>query len=129
MITELLENSMCSLLRNWPTVFQSGLSLCIPTSNVWDFLLLHMMASNSTVSVPPFSHSNGCAVVSRWFICPILLLTSCSLPYLFFHKSYSRLCILLIQNLYVAINILYHNVYLANNCFTNILLTISSCIL
>ena len=54
-------------IKNSQIAFQSGCTFFIPTSNEWEFLLLHILATSLLdfdVSVLDFGHSDKCIAVS-----------------------------------------------------------------
>ena len=59
--------SILSFVRHNPTVFQSGRTICIPTSSGWEFLLLHTLTSVRCCQCSGFGHCNRCVVVSCCF--------------------------------------------------------------
>lgn len=61
-------HTMCSCVRNSPTIFQAAVLYCFPTVNEWEFLLLYIFTIVVAIIISiNFSHSNKCIVVSCCF--------------------------------------------------------------
>ena len=82
-------NSMLSFLRTCQTVFRNSYTISIPTSNLWEFQLLHILTHTCYSLCFYLSHPSGYEVISHCGLICISLVTNhvCMVLVLYFEPS------------------------------------------